>query len=148
MSAQSSSSLPLEAATVPPHTAHTSAAPAYDHAAAVARLEGDEAFLRELADLFIQDCPGWLTGIEAALNGGDAAAAQRLAHTLKGAAYHFAAGPTIAAAQALEQAADGGDLTGARAMFSGLARAVARLLGQLNTLLGRAPAEEAAGRPH
>jgi signal transduction histidine kinase/DNA-binding response OmpR family regulator len=118
-------------------------AAAYDHAAALAKLDGDEAFLGELAEVFVQDCPGWLAGIETALAAGDVAEARQRAHTLKGAAYHFAAAPTIAAARALEKA---GDVAAARAALPELA-AAARLLGRLDRLTGRAPVE-AAGSPH
>jgi two-component system sensor histidine kinase/response regulator len=120
----------------------------YDHAAALAKVDGDEAFFGELAELFVHDCPGWLAGIEAALAAGEVAEVAQLAHTLKGAAYHFAAAPTIAAAQVLEKAAEGGDLAATRAALPELAAAVARLLGRLDRLAGRAPVEEVAGSLH
>jgi two-component system, sensor histidine kinase and response regulator len=107
----------------------------YDHATAVAHLDNDEEFLRELAEMFVLDCPSWLAGIETALAQGDIAAAQRLAHTLKGAAYHFAAPATITAALGLEELAADRDLAGARAAYPELSHAATLLLGRLHQLV-------------
>jgi HPt (histidine-containing phosphotransfer) domain-containing protein len=67
---------------------------AFDRAAALARLDGDEAFFKELAAIFAEECPRQLADMESALGRSDAAALQRAAHTLKGASYHFEAAAT------------------------------------------------------
>src|SRR5271155_4253447 len=76
--------------------------PVFDQAAALALVDGDELFLCELANLFVQEQPERLAALEAALAAEALAEVERLAHNLKGAACHFAAALTVAAAQWLE----------------------------------------------
>ncbi|HYT92116.1 MAG TPA: response regulator [Gemmataceae bacterium] len=112
----------------------TTAPAAFDRAAALARLDGDEAFLKELAGIFVQDCPRLLAEMEAALARSDAEALQRAAHTLKGSSYHFEAAATAAAAKQLETIGRSGDLTSAPDAYLALARAAGRLVRELEAL--------------
>lgn len=75
---------------------------AFDKAAALARVEGDEELLRELVELFLGDCARLLADVRAAIEQGDAGQLYRAAHTLKGAASNFVAPGVTAAALALE----------------------------------------------
>ena len=60
-------------------------ASAFDRAAAVERLAGDEGLLRELVDVFLEEHAKWLADVRAAVAARDAGKLQRAAHTLKGA---------------------------------------------------------------
>ncbi|AHF05471.1 hypothetical protein MARPU_08065 [Marichromatium purpuratum 984] len=71
-----------------------------DLASARERLDGDEAVLRAVLDGFLRDVADWPAQLAAA----DEQSAQRLAHTLKGAAGNVGAVRVQHAAQALERA--------------------------------------------
>ena len=66
------------------------------------RVEGDESFLRELVEAFEISQKECLAGLRAALAGGDAAALEEHAHSLKGALQNFASGGIVALAYRLE----------------------------------------------
>jgi two-component system, sensor histidine kinase and response regulator len=96
-----------------------------DHAALLAGVDGNRRFLRELARLFLADCPLHLAEIEEAIRHGDALALARAAHKLKGSIGNFAAKNSYAAAQRLEIMGRDGNLDNAvearRALESELA---------------------------
>ncbi|NKN32535.1 PAS domain S-box protein [Marichromatium bheemlicum] len=75
-----------------------------DLAAALERLDGDEALLRGVLEGFMRDIADWPSELAAARAAGDMSSAQRLAHTLKGAAGSVGAVRVQQAALALEQA--------------------------------------------
>ena len=108
--------------------------PVCDQAAALARLDGDRSFLCELAELFVQQAPDQLAAIVAALAVKATDELERLAHSLKGSACHFAAAPTVAAAQWLETAAADRNLAEAGNAYRALTLEVERLLDQLRAL--------------
>ena len=58
---------------------------------ALQRLDGDTELLLELAGIFLDDGPGLLDELRAALQAGDASASQRGVHTLKGVLVNFGA---------------------------------------------------------
>jgi CheY-like chemotaxis protein len=74
----------------------------FDFGPALARLEGDVELLREQMRFFIQDAPGLLTEIGAAVARHDGEALQLAAHRLRGLLSSFDAGDAVAAAQDLE----------------------------------------------
>ncbi len=119
---------------------------AFDRAAALDRLDGDIAFLQELAETFQRNCPAWLSGMETALAEQAMPTLHRLAHTLKGAAVNFIAEPTVAAAQHLEDAAEQTDLAQARIAYAELAQAIEPLLAALDRLVQGSTAEPALSR--
>jgi two-component system sensor histidine kinase/response regulator len=80
------------------------APPPVNHADGVARLMGDGALFARVLARFGKEYRHADAGIRAALAAGDFALAQRLAHTLKGAAGMIEAVPLRQAAQALEHA--------------------------------------------
>ncbi|HLQ43817.1 MAG TPA: Hpt domain-containing protein, partial [Planctomycetaceae bacterium] len=55
-----------------------------DWAAAMKTVGGDRELLVELAETFLQACPGFLNDIQQAIQTGDAPLLQRAAHLLKG----------------------------------------------------------------
>jgi signal transduction histidine kinase/CheY-like chemotaxis protein/HPt (histidine-containing phosphotransfer) domain-containing protein len=98
-----------------------------DRAQALARVEGDEDVLRQLAELFLDDCPKFRAEIESALGRGDVAAIVTPAHALKASVSVFGATAAEAAARRLEVAARQGDSAAASAAFSDLTLQLARV---------------------
>jgi CheY-like chemotaxis protein/HPt (histidine-containing phosphotransfer) domain-containing protein len=60
-----------------------------DKARALKYVDGDENLLRELVQLFLDDCPRLLIDLRNAIAQQDAATLQRVAHTIKGAVANF-----------------------------------------------------------
>jgi len=102
---------------------------------ALARVEGDDTLLRELIQLFLDDYPRTLADLHAAIAKGDTSAAERHAHTLKGAASNFEAGPVVTAGQRLETSAYRKDLANVATQVKELERALAELRIDLETYL-------------
>jgi len=74
----------------------------------------DPEFLAELVDEFLQDAPTHLETLREAMTAGDATAAMRAAHTLKGNSRTFGATQLASICQEAETAAGGGDLEAVR----------------------------------
>jgi two-component system sensor histidine kinase/response regulator len=120
--------------------------PAIDRAGGIARLLGDAALFARVLVRFRKEYRHAADGIRGALAAGDVQLAQRLAHTLKGAAGMIEAVPLREEAQALEQAlrhgADDHALHLAR-----LERALERVLLELETEESIAPVTQPAAQP-
>ncbi len=99
----------------------------FDEAEALASVDGDRDFLRELAETFLNDSPAWLAEIEAGMAARTALRVNRAAHVLKGATCYFGAPAVTRAAELLEQMAAGSDLVGCVAACADLTRKVERL---------------------
>jgi len=84
---------------------------------ALERVGGDEELLRDVAELFVQECPRLLSNIEEAIRHKDAGALERAAHELKGSAANFAAQPVVDTAFQLEVMGRNGDIEGAPKAF-------------------------------
>jgi HPt (histidine-containing phosphotransfer) domain-containing protein len=74
------------------------------------RLGDDEELLRELAELFLGDCPKLLQRVAEAVRSGDAEAVRKAAHTLKGSVSNFGAADASRLARQLEEMGRAGDL--------------------------------------
>jgi len=114
----------------PPTPTEPPQASVVDRAAALRYMGDDEDLLREVAALFVQECPRQLDDLGRALDRGDADATRRAAHTIKGAVGNFGARAAADLANRIEVMAKDGshaDLT--------------RLFGDLETQLGRMTAE-------
>jgi HPt (histidine-containing phosphotransfer) domain-containing protein len=74
-----------------------------DRQLALSRVGGDLELLREIAVLFLDECPRALLDIHQALAGEDAAKLENAAHSLKGSVGNFGASAAVAAAFRLEQ---------------------------------------------
>ncbi len=98
-----------------------------DLRAALARLEGDEELLAEIAGLFLEDCPGLVGAMQDALARADSKGLERAAHTLKGSLGNFAAAPVVAAVARLEALARQGDLAQASEVCRGLEEEIERV---------------------
>jgi len=114
--------------------------PAFDRAAALAGLGGDEELFNEVAGLFLTDAPRLVAEVRRAVADGDAATLHRLAHTLKGAAGYVGGVGVVVAARALESLAAAGDLAGVAGPVVEVVRETDRLLGELSLTLTPAPA--------
>ena len=71
-------------------------------AAALERVDGDAELLKELAGLFLGECPQWMAEIRQAIDQRDASKLHQAAHTLKGSVGNFGARAAFEAAQRLE----------------------------------------------
>jgi CheY-like chemotaxis protein len=119
----------------------------FDEAAALARVDGDVSFLRELAALLTEDAPKMLVQIGAAIAAEDAAEVEKTAHRLKGALIPFCSTSAFKAAQALEDTAHSGKLGPARQEFHDLESHLDRLLKAI-TVFVAAGKDVAAGPGH
>lgn len=112
-------------------------APAFDLAAALAQAGGSESLLRELAAAFVEQAELLMQDINRSIKAADAETLERSAHTLKGSAAAFAAGPASEAAFQVETAAREGDFDAARAACDRLSDEVSRLSAALVELSGQ-----------
>jgi two-component system sensor histidine kinase/response regulator len=135
------------AATIPPGTqpGAEDVTSAFDRAEVLRRLEGDEQLLREVAELFIQDCASLIERLREAVERRDAAELRGAAHRLKGAASNLAAGPVTEAARALEMIAERGRLSEAMPAWEHLQREGERLVAALRSAL-KEPAGQTRGQ--
>ena len=108
----------------------------------LARFDGDGELLKELAGIFLQECPRMLDEIRAALGLADSKALERAAHTLKGSVGNFAVPGPWETAQRLELLAKTGQLCGAPEIF----RVLEQQIAQFNEILARHTAEHAHQR--
>ncbi|MFW8595722.1 response regulator [Cribrihabitans neustonicus] len=99
---------------------------------------GDEALLREMAELFLSQAPGLAEAIEAARTAGDAAELRRAAHTLKGSAKVVSASGVAALAEQLEAAGQREQLAAAPALQQQLDRELKRCAEALEDKLAAA----------
>jgi len=107
----------------------------WDRNAALAVLEHDLALLRDLATAFIDEGQTNLETLKQAMAAGDLNKARIAAHTLKGAAGHFAASPAQTAAWRIESAARDGNVAEVNANWPTLEQEVRRLITALQTFV-------------
>jgi HPt (histidine-containing phosphotransfer) domain-containing protein len=93
---------------------------------ALARLGGDEAFFRELLDLYASEFEKNAALLENALSRSDFTALRELGHTVKGASANLSLPPLRAAALDMEHAGRDGDPGQARAALVRLRKEFAR----------------------
>jgi HPt (histidine-containing phosphotransfer) domain-containing protein len=98
------------------------------------RVGGDRQLLREIVTLFAEDAPEHLEAIRRAIPVGDAKALTESAHSLKGSAANFEAGPAADLALRLERMGRAGSLEGAADLCDALAKAIDDLLAELSKL--------------
>ncbi len=98
------------------------------------RVGGDVEFLKEIAGLFLDDCPKLLAEIRSAVTGGDARQLEYAAHTLKGSVANFGAEAARQAAFRLESLGRAGDLLPAPEAYSNLEDEIQRFTVALSAL--------------
>jgi CheY-like chemotaxis protein len=106
----------------------------FDREEALKRALRDHGLLREVADLFLADCPGLLAEFRAGLDNADRHRLELAAHRMKGAAANLSAPRVVALAERLEELAHAGRLAEARSAFPDLEHEVGRLGGALEVL--------------
>jgi CheY-like chemotaxis protein len=99
------------------------------------RCGGQDDLVRQIARLFLSECPRYVDGLRAALAQADAAALRAAAHTLKGAVGNLSATPAYEAARRLEDLAHDGQLDAAGPALQALETALDRLRPALRDLL-------------
>lgn len=95
------------------------------------RLCGDDELVGVVIDLFVEECPGWLAAIVAAVEARDAERIRATAHALKGAAGNLSAHDVAAAAARLETMGSEGNLSECSAACAALSAACDRLVNVL-----------------
>ncbi len=93
---------------------------AWDRAAMLERLDGDEAFVLELVKLFQERRPDLLASLESAIGAQDAAAIARAAHALKSSVSNLGAPGALEQAELMERKAKAGDLADMKKDFGEL----------------------------
>ena len=99
--------------------------------ALIERLGGDEELARQMAALFVDECPNMLDEMRRAVAGGRPDDVRRVAHAFKGSVANFVADGPAAIALALEQAGRDERLGDAPALLARLEGAVAELIPEL-----------------
>ena len=75
----------------------------FDKEGALGRVGGDLGLLKEIARVFLDDCPRLLEELREAAARSDFAAVERHAHTLKGSSANFGASRLVSAALRIEK---------------------------------------------
>ena len=105
--------------------------PVFDREVFERQVGGDRELATEILRMFLEDCPGRMAAIKAAVEQGDANALCTAAHTLKGSAGYLAAAHVVDAAALLERLGREGRLADAPAAAEQLEDAVARLVPEI-----------------
>ena len=105
-----------------------------DFDSAITRVGGDMDLFREIAEVFLDDCPNQLARIESAIEKGDAEALRSSAHSLKGAVSNFGADAARESALQLEEIGKEGRLEGAAVVHDELVKKVEQLVTALRAL--------------
>jgi PAS domain S-box-containing protein len=100
----------------------------FDRAGMMSRLLDDEELMRVVAESFREDIPRQIGALRGFLASGDAAGAERQAHTIKGAAANVGGNALSAVAFEMEKAAKSGDVSAANARMPRLQTQFDRLL--------------------
>lgn len=108
--------------------------PALDRHEALSRVGGDIELLREIALLFMDECPRALAEIQGAIEQGDALKLENTAHSLKGSVANFGARAAVEAAFRLEQMGRAGALGESKEALLALRAALAQVSAELSTL--------------
>ena len=107
----------------------------FDQEAALGRVGGDLDLLKEIAGVFLDDCPRSLAELREAAERGDCASVERAAHTLKGASANFGAARLVSAALRIEKMGHARTLEGFSAAFTDVESALDTLRGELQALV-------------
>jgi PAS domain S-box-containing protein len=99
----------------------------FDAQMALARVKGDRELLQDIVGLFFEETPALLTALRESIQGSDAQALVRAAHSLKGTVSSFGAPAARDAALRLEVMGRSGDLRYVEPTCAELEREIARL---------------------
>jgi HPt (histidine-containing phosphotransfer) domain-containing protein len=90
--------------------AATHASPVFNKADMMSRLMGDDELAHQVVSAFLDDIPKQIEMLRTYLQAGDAASAERQAHTIKSAAANVSGGTLYAVAFEMERAGKAGNL--------------------------------------
>lgn len=116
-------------------TKHPGAGDGLDRKAALDRVGGDLDLLKDIAHVFLDDCPRSLEELRLAAARGDCPTVERVAHGLKGAASNFGASRVVAAGFAIEKMGRAGKLDHFAMAMATLEAALGALLRELEALI-------------
>jgi len=102
---------------------------------ALARLDGDEALLRELVQVFLEDFPQQLVTLQLALETGDLERVERSAHSLKGELSCLGLTEAARKARDLERAGEERSMQNASDLFPGLKLDIAAAASAMRDML-------------
>lgn len=122
----------------------TPTGPLFDRRGTLDNLDQDVELVRLMAQTLIDDTPRMFAELRSELARGDAPAAVRAAHNLKGSVANFGAAPLVAAIRAIEFDCRGGELVGAAARIDDVERLAAVLLDELGREVSAAPGSDSA----
>jgi CheY-like chemotaxis protein len=111
--------------------ARSTAPLAFDEAAALARVDGDAALLRELASMLTEYAPQLLAQVGDAVAAEDPLRVEKTAHKLRGSLISFCSANAFEAAKTLEQIGRSGRLDGANQKYHDLENHFGQLLAKL-----------------
>jgi CheY-like chemotaxis protein len=112
--------------------------------AGLAHADGDRELLSELLAIFVEDGPGHLRGLSAAIALGDADKVMRAAHTLKGELRTLGAAAPASRAEQLEALGQSGRLEDATTLLAPLTSEVHQVLAAATRALNASPGPRAA----
>ena len=101
---------------------------------ALSRVGGDKQLLREIAILFIEECPRAFAEIQEAVAAGNAAKLENAAHALKGSVANFGARNAVETAFSLEQMGRANEMSAAEGKLRELESALSAVCTELATL--------------
>lgn len=110
----------------------------FDLSAALEGVDGDEGLLRELVQIFLEECPRMTTEVDRAAGLGDAALLRRAAHSLRGALANFAKGSILVAALDLETMGKNGEMSESKAAARRLSRMLDGLMAEMSEMAASA----------
>ena len=113
---------------------------------ATPNMGGDDAFLIEVVQAFLEDSPQHVTAIQAGFTAGDAPKLMRAAHSLKGSSGNFGAARLQTLCAELELNARASRLQGLESLVGRVGTEYAQLATQLAARAEEATAAESAAR--
>ena len=99
--------------------------------------DDNDAFLREIAGIFLEDTPLRITELEESLQAGDVTRFTRAAHSIKGSSSNLGAMALRAAAEKLEHQARSDGLANVETLLASVKTEFARAHAALATLIGK-----------
>jgi len=113
----------------------SSAAPVWNFAELLSRVDNDQELLSELLCIFKEEFPRTLQALEAAVAAADLKKTASLSHTLKGMLSNLAAARSAAAASRLESLASTGSPTSVNDALAQLKQETVRLVPEIETYM-------------
>ncbi len=101
------------------------------------RYRGDRDLVEDMAAAYLEELPSRLDALRLAVESGNPAAVERVAHGLKGSSSNFYAAAAVDALQRMQQAGRDGDLSAARGVLSEAVGEVERLAVELRRMSPR-----------